>query len=467
MGQRTHGVGPWSKAVGLAGLVVSVVLGSSDAGAETIWDALSSAYSSNPTLKAAEALLRSVNENLPQELANYRPAIDFTTSVTGGRSERTGGVNPRFENEARLSAAITITQPLFRGSQTLAGTRRAKAEVKAERARLRQTEQVVLLGAATAFLDVWRDTAIVDLNLKNESVLREQLQATQRRLDVGEVTRTDLSQARSRLADATGGRVDAEGDLGASRANYKEFVGSFPASLDDPPPVLGLPGTLEEAVAIAVVDNPLVVAAQYDERAERQNVRVQFGALLPEVNLVGTLTHLDSTNSAIKNQDEAFAAAELRVPLYEQGLISSLIRQSKQVANQRRLVVDEAIRNAEQETVAAWENLQSSNARKDAFEVSVEANRLALEGVRAENLAGVRTVLDVLDAETEFLNAQTNLAIAERDLQVASYELLVALGRMEAGFLGLQVDLYNPVPDYDDVRGQIYGFGQIPYLSDW
>ena len=130
-------------------------------------------------------------------------------------------------------------------------------------------------------------------------------------------------------------------------------------------------------------------------------------------------------------------------------------------------MIDDAIRNAEQETVAAWENLQSSNARKDAFEASVEANRLALEGVRAENMAGVRTILDFLDAETEFLDAQTNLAIAERDLRVASYQLLVALGRMEAGFLGLQVDIYNPVPDYDDVRGQIYGFGHMPYLSDW
>ena len=467
MGRRTHGGQRRSAKSSFVVAVSACCLLSSGASAETIKEAMASAYFSNPTLKAGEAQLRSVNENVPQALSNWRPSVDFTTTLRGGRSESTAQPTPRFENEADWSADITVTQPLFRGGRTLAETRQAEAQVQAERARLTQTEQTVLLGAATAYLDVWRDAAIVDFNVKNEQVLREQLEATETRLEVGEVTRTDVSQAQSRVADATGGRVAAEGDLGTSRANYKELVGSFPGTLEDPPPVVGLPASLEEAVTVATTENPLVIAAQFEEEAERQNVRVQFGGLLPEINLIGTLSHIESSNTSIQNRDEARAAAELRVPLYEQGLISSQIRQSKQVANQRRIEIDEAVRNAEQEAVAAWENLESARARIDAFEVAVEATRIALEGVRAENLAGARTVLDILDAETEFLDAQTNLVVAERDRIVAGYELLVAMGRMNASFLDLSVELYDPEVDYDDVRDQIYGFGELPYLSEW
>lgn len=426
---------------------------------------MSTAYGTNPTLRAAEAELRSVNENVPQALSNWRPSLDFTGNARVGTTENTGA--NRFEEEADWSAALNLTQPLFRGGRTLAQTRQAKAQVYAQRARLLDTEQGVLLTAATAFLDVWRDQAILGLNQSNENVLREQLEATEVRLEVGEVTRTDLSQAQSRLARAKSGRVAADGNLGQSRAAYKEVVGDLPGTVEDPPRVLTLPQTQEEAVTIALEENLGLVASRFDETAERQNVRIQFGNLLPEVNIIGQLSHSESTNNGIRTRNDARGIAQVTMPLYEQGLVSSQIRQAKQVANQRRLQVEEARRDAEQTAVDAWEALVAARAQIEAFETEVEATRIALDGVRAENSAGARTVLDILDAEQEFLDAQVNLVSARRDEIVASYQLLTTLGRMTASFLALDAEVYDPEVDYDDVSGQIYGFGELPYLSDW
>lgn len=441
-------VGALAMMAGMAGIV--------PAAAQSFDEALVNAYQSNPTLRAARAQLRATNERVPQALSNWRPKVELEGSAGTAYDDRDKPVD---DGSSRTPAGgeLKVTQPLYRGGQTVAGTERAENEVLAERARLAVTEQNVLLNAVTAYADVWRDQSVLSLNINNEQVLARQLEATQDRFDVGELTRTDVAQSESRLSSATADRIGAEGNLSSSRAAFENVVGIFPAELQQPPVPQRLLTTRDAVVEAAEAANPAVVAANYDELAALRSVREVEGELLPSLNLQGSVGYQHERASRGSAGSSAEVLAIVSVPLYQQGAVSSRVRESKQVASQRRLQVREAIRQAREDAISSWESLLTARAQITAFKESVRANEIALEGVRQENAVGARTVLDVLDAEQELLDAQVNLVGALRDEVVASYQVLTAIGRMTAADLALDTAVYDPDSDYRAVREKWFG----------
>ena len=307
-------------------------------------------------------------------------------------------------------------------------------------------------------MDVWRDEAILRLNINNEQVLARQLEASRDRFEVGEITRTDVAQSEARLSGATSGRIEAESDLKTSRATYEEIIGRPPGTLDAPESVVGLPPSLEQAITIAVQNNPSVVSNQFLEISAREAVREAIGELLPELSLEGQVRRTENVGSTRQRTESASVFAELRVPLYQAGFVSSQIRQTKQLASERRLLLEEARRDSEQFAIQTWEALVASQAQIDSFTAQVEANEIALEGVRQENAVGSRTTLDVLDAEQELLDAEIDLVTARRDEVVAAYALLAAIGRLRARDIGLPVEYYDEERDYLEVRDAWYGW---------
>ncbi len=428
----------------------------SPAGAQSLTEALSATYEANPTLLASRAELRSVNERVPQELSNWRPSV--TVSGTAGVQRIDNHIEGTdAETTEPVIGSLTVEQFLYRGGRTVAGTERAEAEVWAQRALVTSTEQDLLLQAVTAYMDVWRDQSVLQLNINNEEVLERQLQASRDRFEVGEITRTDVSQSESRLARVKAQRIESEGFLSTSRAIFQEIVGIAPQLLEQPDPKLRLPRSQKDAVGTARKANPDVQAAEFLEVAARKQVRAVFGELLPEVSLQGEVSHSEETSSSDGETDRGQLLARVTVPLYQQGFVSSRVREAKQVSSQRRLEIAEARRRAEQLGISAWENLVTARAQIDSFEEEVRATGIALEGVRQENAVGARTILDILDAEQEFLNAQVNLVRSQRDEVVASYELLRAVGDLTARGLGLPVRLYDPEVDYQEVRDRWFG----------
>mgnify|MGYP003835947991 FL=1 len=440
----------------LLGTVVLATAGAQSASAQSLNEALIQTYQSNPTLSAARAELRATNERVPQALSNWRPLVEV--EGRGGKAYD-DDTRPTSNNEGRSPASgeLVVTQPLYRGGRTVAGTERAENEVLAQRARLETTEQDVLFNAVTAYADVWRDQSVLQLNINNEQVLSRQLEATQDRFDVGELTRTDVAQSESRLSSATADRIGAEGNLSSSRANFENVIGVYPQQLDQPPLPPELPSNLEEVVSAAESSNPAVLATTYDELAALRSVREVEGELLPSVNLQGSLGYQHENSSRSSEGSSAEILAIVSVPLYQQGSVSSRVRESKQVASQRRLLVREALRQARDDAISAWESLQTARAQIRALEQSVRANEIALEGVRQENAVGARTILDVLDAEQELLDAQVGLVSARRDEIVASYAVLSAVGRLTAANLGLSTAIYDPQEDYRTVRDKWFG----------
>lgn len=446
----------WAPVV--CGLMVGPAVLAGQAHGQTLNEALAAAYANSPVLRAERAGLRATDEQVPQALSNWRPTIDVTGDVK--RSD-TFGSNRNFGSKDQIrtprGVALNITQPVFRGLRTLAATRQAENTVEAARARLMSTEQDVLLDAATAYMNVVRDQAVLDLEIGNEKVLRRQLQAARDRFEVGEVTRTDVSQAEARLAGATAERIKAEGDLVASRAVYRNVVGEAPRKLTAPAPPGGLPAEREAAFDLARDDHPDVVSALFDERAALDRVKGVGGELLPTVSLNAKVRR-DFETIATKSQfEEQSIGATLTMPLYQSGAVYSRLREAKQTVGQERLEVAQARRDIVQGVTQAWEALQTARARIVSFTAQVRANEIALEGVKREAEVGARTVLDILDAEQELLGASVDLVGARRDEVVAAFELKAAVGQLTARRLNLPVDFYDPERHYREVREKWFG----------
>ncbi|MBK8175184.1 MAG: TolC family outer membrane protein [Rhodospirillales bacterium] len=427
--------------------------------AQTIDEALASTYENNKTLSAQRASLRATDEQVPQALSGWRPTVSATVEAGRTYQDANSDLYLRTQDGTTFNRAYvaSITQPLFRGGQTLAATRAAENTVLAQRAQLHETEQTVLLDAATAYADVYRDQAVLDLTISNEQRLIRQLQATRDRFQVGEVTRTDVSQAEARVARATADRISAEGDLARSRATYRAVVGSSPNLLPRPPVPGGVPTALNEINDLAIDSNPVVVSAAYQERSALDNVDQVRGQLLPEVSLIGRVERDKNVSNDGERLDSASATVRLTMPLYQSGDVYSRLRESKQLVSQQRQRLYQSQLDSVRDATRAWNSLETARAAIGSYKKEVEANEIALEGVQREAEVGARTVLDVLDAQQELLQSQVSLVRSERDEVVAAYQVKSAIGQLTARQLGLKVDYYDPSDHYRDVRDLWFG----------
>ena len=425
------------------------------ASAETLEEALAQAYTTNPTLNARRASLRAVDENVPQAVAGWRPTVRLSGAL-GRRNVETEQSGTTVVNESRNpgSAAVTVTQPIYQGGRTVAGTQRAEAQIQAERARLIASEQTVFLSVVTFYANMIRDTAVVQLRTNNEQRLGRQLEATRDRFRVGEVTRTDLAQAESRLSRSTADRILAEGNLAASRASYERFVGKAPEALVEPNLQVNLPANAGEAASVAANGNPNIIAAQFEEAAQRRRIRETQGELLPDLSIVADYTR--TTEAGARNQTNRGygAQAQVTMPLYEAGSVTSRVRQARETAIQRQIEIEDVRRQVTSDATSSYESLETANASLASLEQEIRAATIALEGVQQEANVGSRTVLDVLDSEQELLDAQVRQVTAKRDSVIATYQVLSAIGRLTAKDLGLQVQLYDYDANYQRVRNK-------------
>jgi outer membrane protein len=446
---------------GIAGAVVGILLQATagSAGAETLPQALSAAYKVNPRLDAARALQRATDEEVPRALSGYRPSIagsadttyERTVTVTkgpllpGGKS--TEESNPR-------GYAVGLTQPIFRGFRTKNAVSLAEATVRAGWEALRDTESSVLLDSVTAYVDVVRDLAIQTLRENNVVVLTRDVSATKARLDVGEVTRTDLEQAKARRAGAVAALELARANLKTSRAVFEREIGHPPSNLVEPRPSALAPKTVAESTEIALRESPAVVAALYREQAARFNIDLIRGELLPSVQLEANYARRFDPQTSIEDAESTTVTGRLTVPFYSGGEVEARVRQAKQTHVQRLQEIEQARTGVQAQVVTAWSQLQAAKAAVEADEAAAAANRIALAGVREQEKAGERTLLDVLNAEQELLNSEVAVVTDKRNVVVASYALVAAIGRLNAQELGVSSLVYDPEQHYQEVRNK-------------
>jgi outer membrane protein len=440
--------------------VSAVILGvfSAPASAESLQEALSRAYLFNPTLKAARAQLRAVDENVARAKSQFRPTINGDVSRTLQNIDTSPSLAGQEGNFTSNNYSVTLVQPIFRGFRTINAVQGAQAGVEAGREDLRSAEQNVLLNAVTSYVNVVRDQAVLNLQINNQRVLTQQLKAAQDRFEVGEVTKTDVAQARARASGAESAISQARAQLQADRAIFAQLVGNSPGTLRDPGPTRLAPKSQGESIKIGEGENPNIIAAIFRERAQDHLIKETKGELLPSVSLQANYTRSTGGPGATDREDVGTVTGVVSIPIYQGGEEYARIRQGIETRSQLRHQIDEARESVRASIIAAWGNYTAARAQIKSDQEQVDANRVALAGVREEEKVGQRTVLDVLNAEQELLNSEVSLATSRRDLVVASYELLSAIGRISAAVLSLSVEQYDPTKHYDEVSNKWIGW---------
>jgi outer membrane protein len=440
------------------------------AGAGTLEGALALAYQNNPQLNAQRAATRAADENVTTALSGYRPRVSGSSSLTEQYLDNTlkqpgpTGAPLYVQNKGAVAVSnfgLTTQQTLYNGLQTGNRTRQAEGQVFAARETLRSTDQTVLLNGATAYMNLLRDAAILELQRSNVNVLEVTLRQTRDRFAAGEVTRTDVAQAESSLAAGRAQLASAESNYITSRANYRQVFGvEPPARLAPGAPVDRLlPRTIEAAIARGRSEHPSITSAMYNVDIAALQVKIAEGALYPTVAAVGNVQKSYGSTSALTLVEtlSASLAAQLTVPIYQGGAEYSAIRQSKETLGQRRLDLDAARDQVQATVVQSWGQLEAAKAQINATTAQVTAAEVALNGVREEARVGQRTTLDVLNAQQELVNARVALVIAQRDRVVASYALLSSVGRLSVQVLSLKVPVYDPIIHYHQVRDSWFG----------
>jgi outer membrane protein len=438
--------------------------------AETIESALAKAYQNNPQLNAQRAIVRQIDENVPQALAGMRPNVSATLNVgkeytdttetfppippvlsSGASVKLSGTTTPR-------SAGLNASQTLFDGFQTGNRTRAADAQVLAARETLRVIEQSVLLSAAAVYMDFLRDSANLEVQRTNIRVLQQTLNDTNNRFKVGEIPHTDISQSEAQLAGGEATLHAAESTLLTTRANYRRIIGVQPENLAPGMPVDRFsPRTLEAAVEQGLSQNPSVTAALYDVDVAQLQVRIAEGGLYPTLALQGSVQKQYDANLTTPKLFTSTVMLGLTIPIYQGGKEYSAIRQDKEAVGQQRLNVDQVRDQVRSDVTQFWGQIEATKAQTEAAQRQVTASEDALNGVRDEARVGQRTTLDVLNAQQALVNARINLVTAQHDRVVASYDLLSAVGRLSATVLRLPVEVYDPTVHYQQVRDSWIG----------
>jgi len=440
----------------LAGAGLGV--GCSGATADTLEWAIVQAYQNNPSLDAQRLALRVIDENVPQALSGYRPKVSFTATAGPNYEKATqefpgGAVPTTTEWWLQRTVGLTATQTLFNGFQTANRTRQAESQVDGARETLRLTEQQILLDAVTAYMNLLRDGAILELNENNVQVLTEQLKQTRDRFNVGEVTRTDVAQAESRLAAGRSALLGAQSNFVTSQANYRRVIGIDPGKLAPGTPVDRLsPNTLAKAIAQGQTQSPSVLAAMYGVDVAELAVKISEGALYPNLTVAASALQGTNPNFETTKETQAAVVGTLTIPIYQGGGEYSTIRQSKETLGQQRLNLDVNRDQARATVVQSWGQLEAAKAQIEATTAQVNSAEIALNGVREEARVGQRTTLDVLNAQQELVNARVALVTAQHDRVVASYTLLAAVGALSMRRLGLDVVIYDPMVHYQQMR---------------
>lgn len=437
-------------------LVVGLATAPVAVGAESLGDALASAYEFSGLLEQNRALLRAADEDVAVAISALRPILSWSSSIsrTFGVSISSlpgGGSQTRGLQTDEMSFSLVAELLLYDFGATRLGIDAAKEAVLATRQGLVSIEQQVLLRALVAYVNHQRAAKTVELRQNNVRLVGQELRAARDRFEVGEVTRTDVALAEARLAASRANLATAEGEVMRAVEEYRAVVGRKPRNLR---PITKLPDVerdLDKAKSIGVRSHPDMRKAQYEVSVADINVRRADAAMKPTVKLSGRLSrNVDLQDPNWSNTGSV--SLDFGGPIYQGGRLSALARQARARADASRGALHVVRAAVAQDVGDALAILRVANASLEATQRQIRAARVAFRGIREEASLGQRTTLDVLTAEQDLLDAETSFTSAVADRTIATYTLLAAMGLMTAEHLGLAVQQYDPSKYYNLIK---------------
>lgn len=428
--------------LGRFGAVVVALSMAVPASAETLADAMISAYRNSHLLEQNRAVLRAADENVAINVSALRPTLGIAASTTYSDPATFQTLNEKLYSTIGLQASMTV----FDFGRTRAAIEGAKQSVLATREALAGVEQQVLLSAVQAYMNVRNAQEVVYLNEGSVRVLGQQLKASRDRFEVGEITRTDVAQSEAALAAARSKLTAAQGQLAIAREAYKAAVGHYPGKLAPPPRAPQIPHNLKDAVAIAQHDQPSLKQAQYQVKAAEFAVQRAKAQVRPTLSATAQYGVDDQSNTQLQG------VLTLSQPIYAGGKISALYRQALAQEDQNKSALLQAAVQVTQNVGNAWAQLAVARSSITAYDEQIRAAQTAYTGVQEEAKLGSRTTLDVLNAEQSLLDARASRVSAGTDEYVAVYQLLASMGLLSAQHLGLGVPSYDAAAYYNKVK---------------
>lgn len=443
-------------------LVSAALIAPAAADRLTLADALAYAYANNPELEAQRAKVRGADDAVAEARGGWRPSVNVTGSYGYSETDEHTLFGTSLVPLSPVSGRVVAAEPIITGGQAYAQVQRAIALVRSARADLLNAEQQILLATTTAYMDVVRDVETLHLHQSDVDILTRQRTATKTQLDAGAATKTDLQEVDVRLAGAQADLALAQAQLAQSRNNFQRVIGRPAETLEQSPPLPKLPGTQDQALAIALKLSPRIQSAQAQDKAAQYGVDNAVGALLPHASIVGEYDYnQDSLSFGGKHSKvDAFSIlGQISVPLYQGGADTARIREAREAKSQTRLGIVDADQATRQALKDAWASFHASQTALSYNQLRVASSEQALNGVIQQQHQGERSILDILNAEQERLQAQVAVSTSHHDMVVSSFQLLAATGQLTARQLALRVKIYNPNDHYDDSSASWIDFG--------
>ncbi len=432
----------------LMGVVAGVALAAPATQAETLADALASAYKTSHLLDQNQAVLRAADEDAAIALASLRPVVGFVASgawrqFDGTVVALTGSYDTQSSANLELSAQVV----LWAGGRGKLAVKAAREQVLATRASLVNVEQQVLLSAVSAYVDVQLQQEIVALRESNVRVITQEMRAAKDRFEVGEVTQTDVSLAEAALAASNANLAAAQGQLMVARERYKAVIGHYPGKLARRPAPPALPNTLDDAKSVAERGHPLIIQSQHQVAAADLGVEIARKTFGP--TLSGSVDLSDDLKTGYAS---AGIGIQLSQTVYSGGKNAASYRRALAGKDQANAGLLQTVVEVSESVGQAWAQLTVAHASIEAGRQQVTASQKAFEGVREEAKLGARTTLDVLNAEQDLLSARASRLEAEANRYVGVYQVLSAMGLLTAEKLNLGVPTFDPEAYYNAVK---------------
>lgn len=422
-----------------------LVLVSSDAafaqtknGYQELKDVLYKVCENNPELQAAREKFRETQELYPQARAGWLPSVNAEASVYHSDIENSN-FNSVADGSTTKDLTLSLDQPIWRGGRTFAETDSANAQIQAGKATLLQVHQDIFLRTLGVYMDVLRDRELLDLRRQNEDVLLDELKAAWERKKLGDITVTDVQQAKARLARAKSERVEAQSNLQTSAAKFEEMAGiEPPKKLLMPYVNFHFPSTLKEMQKQAEQRNPELWSVQYEHSAAEHDVRATSRELLPQVSAFASLDkQYDPQPGIVDDSRTKTIGIRATMALYEGGATRSRIRKSKHTAKRKEYEIEETRRKIKQQVRTNWNSYRAAQKTTEIRKDEIDSAQQALKGVREESRLGQRTVIDILDADQDVIDAKIALARARHDEIIAQFALARAMGFLTPHVLGM------------------------------
>jgi len=423
--------------------------------AQSLDIALAHAYSNHPILFSEITEGKVVTEDVAEALSGWEPKVYLDGSL--GKRLVTTKVKSKSsdtKNNMPISMGMVIEKKIYDGGKTNQSIKIADAKFALSQARLLLIENDILLKSSKSYFYLLKEMSLLEIALKNREVIGRQLEATKDRYEVGDLTVTDVSQAEARLSDAEANYVGAKANLDSAKATFYSEIGLEPNNIFYPETSLIVPINLQDFINEVIYLNPNVIVANSLKNLAEEELKLALKDMQPSVDLKATMNQSWDPNTFFEEQRYFDVSANVSWPLYKGGKEESLERKYKQKVVKSKTAIDNAIRIASEKAMITWNKIESLKSQIVAFEASVHANEIALEGVIQEENVGSRTIIDVLDAENELFRARANLIKASTDLRITNYELLSLTGEMNARNLNLPVEsFYNNSLHYNNIKG--------------